>query len=571
MIRSPEELTGQTFDVLVVGGGIHGSMVAWDAALRGLSVALVERGDFGGATSQNSLKIIHGGLRYLPDFSLRRFRLMARERSTWLRIAPHLVHPLPFVTPTYSNLPRSRTAMWIGLKLNDFLSVDRNWGLDTSRSLPGGRVFSRPELEAMLPGLDCERASGGAVWYDAQMYSSERLLLEAVLSATEAGAQVSNYLEAVALLLHKNAVRGARVRDRLSGREFEVSARLVINCAGAWIDQLLQTLGRRNAHSHYLPSVAINLIVDRVWDRYAVGLPARANRAGTQHSRSPRSKMIFIVPWRDKSIIGTWHAPWNGPAEDFLLHEDLVREFIDEVNRAHPDLGLAGEDIRYVQHGFLPVEAGRAEGDRVKLTREAVTVDHKVEDALDGLISVVGVKYTTSRAAAAEAVDLALSKLGWDKTPSQTASTPLWGGDIQDFQGFLSEAKLEAGERLSPDTVEHLVHTYGSKFRILLDLIDQQPALGEKIYDSLPVTGAEIVHAVRHEMAQTLLDVVCRRTELGAVGQPPAAALEGCAALAAGELGWEEARRKEEIRAVIQWFDQYRFGETSPAGGMLYE
>jgi glycerol-3-phosphate dehydrogenase len=558
MIRNPDDVGQHAFDVLVVGAGIHGAMVAWDAALRGLRVGLVEKGDFGGGTSQNSLKVIHGGLRYLPDLSLRRFRLMARERSTWLRIAPHLVHPLPFVTPTYSRLARSRLAMRVGLKLNDVLSADRNLRLDPGRNISEGRIISKQELYHLLPGLEFESASGGAVWYDAQMYSSERLLLEVVLSAAEAGARISNYLEAVALLFQGNTVTGVRARDELTGSEFDIQSRLVVNCAGAWIDHLLETLGPEKTSPKFSPSVAINLIVDQVWERFAVGLPDRDS------SEDSRSKMIFIVPWRNKSIIGTWHAAWPHPAEDFILHENLIQDFINGVNSAHPALRLGLDDIHCVHYGFLPAEETEGEGARVKLTREAVIVDHKTEDDLDGLLSVVGVKYTTARAAAEEAIDRAVIKLGLDKHPSRTASTPLYGGDIPDFNRFLAAAHSEASDCLPPDVIDHLAHTYGTSYRKLLTLIRQEPALGEKLDGTLPVTRAEVVFAVRQEMAQTLQDIVFRRTELGALGLPTIAALERCADIAAEELDWDKTRRSEEVNQVIEKHALRHFKAASP-------
>lgn len=188
MKRELEKLSSQTFDVLVVGGGIHGALAVWDATLRGLSAALIERSDFGSATSQNSLKIIHGGLRYLQDGNPFRIRTMARERTTWMRIAPHLVHPLTCLMPTREKLSRSRLAMGVALAVNDLLSFDRNRSMDVGKHLPAGSVIPRQELSRLLPGYPLNDSTGAAVWHDAQIHNSERLLLEFLLSADREGA-----------------------------------------------------------------------------------------------------------------------------------------------------------------------------------------------------------------------------------------------------------------------------------------------------------------------------------------------------------------------------------------------
>ena len=188
MKRDLAKLSSRQFDILVIGGGIHGALAAWDATLRGLSVALIERGDFGSATSQNSLKTIHGGLRYLQDGNLSRIRTMARERTTWMRIAPHLVHPLDCLMPTRNKLSRSRLVMGTALALNDLLSFDRNRSMDHQKHLKGGSIVSKQKLSHLLPGYDTNGSTGAAVWHDAQIYNSERLLLEFILSSVEEGA-----------------------------------------------------------------------------------------------------------------------------------------------------------------------------------------------------------------------------------------------------------------------------------------------------------------------------------------------------------------------------------------------
>jgi len=554
MQRNLERLSDQLFDVLVVGGGIHGAIAAWDASLRGLSVALIERGDFGSATSQNSLKMIHGGLRYLRDGNLMRIRMMARERTTWMRIAPHLVHPLACITPTYPKLSRGRLAMGFALTINDLLSYDRNRLPDPGKYLPPGEMITNEECARFLPGLDVSGLTGGVIWHDAQMFSSERLLLEFVLSADQAGAAVANYVEAAGFLHQGKKITGVQARDVLSGSQFNIQSRVTLNCSGAWIDKLLERLGKSFTHPNYSASIALNLIIPQVWAGYAVGLPSQPAHRRERTDRKRHSQMFFIVPWRDKSIIGTWHIPWWYPPDEFRLTEGLVQDFIDEVNTAHPGLNLSLEDILHVHWGFLPTEDRGRQGEQVNLVREGTVIDHQAKDSLSGLISVLGVKYTTARAVAEQAVDLATKKLGAEGSECQTHTTPVRGGQIEGFQDYLTRAHALSPEGVSPEIIEHLVYTYGSEHTHLLKYILKQPDLGKRLDPNFPVIRAELVHAVRQEMAQTLSDVICRRTELGATGLPTQETLRTCAELMGKELGWDPSRQSMEIEALIQTY-----------------
>src|SRR5688572_20459429 len=307
MKRNLERLANQAFDVLVIGGGIHGAVAAWDAVLRGLSVALIDRGDFGSATSQNSLKTIHGGLRYLQDGNLSRIRTMARERTTWMKIAPHLIHPLTCLTPTRQKLSRSRLVLGIALTANDLLSFDRNYLADSEKNLPNGKIISQRELAQLLPGYDVSTSTGAAVWHDAQIFNSERLLLEFILSAVNEDAEVANYVEAIGFSQQGNRITGLQAKDVQSGQVFEIQSKVVVNCAGAWIDNLL---GKASLRSEYATSVAMNIVLDQVWSGVGAGLPSRPVDGGLP-------QILFFVPWRNKTMIGTWHIPWNAAPDRF--------------------------------------------------------------------------------------------------------------------------------------------------------------------------------------------------------------------------------------------------------------
>lgn len=544
MKRNVDQLTSQPYDVLVIGGGIYGACVAWDAALRGLSVALVEKGDFGSATSANSLKIIHGGLRYLQDGNLRLVRQMSREQQTWLRTAPHLVRPLICLTPTTRKFSRSRLALKLALTLNDMLSSDRNRNMNGNHFLPNGRLIPRHSCLKLLPGLADTAVTGAAIWHDAQMLNSERLLLAVVQAAVAAGAHVANYVEATDFLQDDSRIEGIKATDTLTNTDLTIQASLVINCAGAWLDDLLSRLNGRSHTSYFPLSTATNIVTRQLFADYAVALPGQTG------------EMRFIVPWQGHSLIGTLHQPHDESVPDSDVKEAAVQTLIDDLNFAFPAAALTREDVMHVHHGFLPTADTNHDSHKVKLLRRSRLHDHEREDGLSGLITVVGVKYTTARQTAAEVIDLAMRKLGQPRVKSRTAETAVHGGKFKDFAYHVGQAQFRRPAWLSTESLEHLIQNYGTNFETILAYYDENPMWGNPVSPSALVLQAEIIHAVRAEMAQTLSDVIQRRTSLGAVGLPDDIAIEQCAALMTAELNWTPQRCAQEVEAVYALYGQ---------------
>ncbi|HEV7715164.1 MAG TPA: FAD-dependent oxidoreductase, partial [Steroidobacteraceae bacterium] len=237
MRRDLTRMVTTDFDVLVVGGGIHGCCAAWEAARRGLRVGLVEAGDFGHATSSNSLRTFHGGIRYLQQLDLRRMRESIRERREWLRFAPHLVRPMRFILPTIGHGLRGPEVLRAALCANDFVSMDRNRNVRADRQLPRGELWSAEHTREVLAGTAVKDANGAAAWYDAVCMNSERLQISIVAAAIASGAQVANYARALEPLRVAGAIRGIRIRDELTGEEYELRSRAVINAAGPWVDE----------------------------------------------------------------------------------------------------------------------------------------------------------------------------------------------------------------------------------------------------------------------------------------------------------------------------------------------
>src|SRR5262245_20668411 len=478
MKRDLGKLSGREHDLLVVGGGSHGAAVAWDAAQRGLKTALIEARDFGSGTSWNSLKTIHGGLRYLQTLDLRRLRESVRERRALLFIAPEVVRPLPFVVPVYGHGLRGRASFAAGLRLNAWLSRYRQDGLTGDHRIPASRLLPPKELRERVPGIAPEGLSGGALWWDAQATSTERLLLGFVRAAAEAGAAVANHAEATGLLRVGDRVTGARVHDALLDTDVEVRARMVLNAAGPGAGELMRRGGLSPAPLPLLR--AFNLVLSRrVVADLAVGGAAEG-------------RFLFLVPWQDRTLLGTDYAP-----ADTLAGPTDVERILAKGAHAFPWASLGRSDVVLVHHGHVPATA-----DGTGLRTRQLVVDHERTDGVAGLISMVGVKYTTARAVAEQAVDLAVARLGMRVAPCRTASTPL-------------------------------VHA--------------RPLQGD-----LPT---RVRVAVAEEMALTLTDAMLRRLDLGTLGAPDAAEVEVVAGIMASALGWRPARQAEEMRALL---DTYR-------------
>jgi glycerol-3-phosphate dehydrogenase len=582
MKRDLAQLTQQPYDVLIIGGGIYGVWVAWDAALRGLSVALLEKRDFGHATSSNSLRIIHGGLRYLQHGDIRRMRQSIYERKVLMRVAPHLVHPLPFLIPTYGHAMRGKGALFLALLVNDFIGFDRNRRQDPQKNIPRGRVISKEECLRLLPGVERQGLTGGAIFYDGQITYTERLILSLARSAARAGADMANYVEVTALLEERDRVIGVTARDVLTQDKLDVRASIVINASGPWLDQILGLLDGRHPRRKLRLSQAFNLLVNRqLIADYAVGIYSKGRFHDPDAIISKGSRLFFITPWQGRSLIGTAHLPYGADLDNVNVTEAEMQEFLDEINAAYPAADLTRQHVCFVYAGLLPV-AGYGTGD-VQLTKRAQILDHRTEGGRDGLISVIGVKFTEARHVAEKTVDLVFRKLGGTPPKSTTAMTPVHGGQIERLSTFAAHKMQSKPQGLSGEAIRYLICRYGSEYPKVLRYLDEDlaPTLAITTTSSLekspsPLRGehrgeglscyedtsqahddsfgsllnAEVLHAVRQEMARKLTDVVFRRTTLGIAGDPGDVRLRVCAAIMAKELGWNATKTQREVEEV---------------------
>lgn len=531
MKRDLVQLHSTVHDVLIVGGGIYGAALAREAATRGLKTALVEQADFCSGTSANSLKIVHGGLRYLQQADVPRVLESIRERSILLRTAPHLVSPMACLMPTRGLGMKSRPVMAFGMLVNDLLSCRRNRHLDPARRIPNGSTISRRECLGILPMLENTSATGAARWYDGLAYDTERLAIAMVKAAANAGADVANYVRAESPILEGNRVVGVRASEAHTGESFDVRAQIVVDATGPWSARWLAALGRPAAGpAHW--ALAVNLVVKN-WPapRHAVGLQSTGNR-----------RLYFFTPWRGATMAGTYYREHRGPLDALEVTEEDVSSYLHALNECLPGAAISRGDVLAVHAGLLPCRRPARPDREPDLMRHFRYVDHARTNGIEGLASVCGIKYTTARGAAETVVGQIARKLGKSIAPSSTRSTPLPGGDMADLEAFRRDLAALHPD-VPADARERLAALYGTETKEIFAIAGTLS--GEDV-----LLRAEMLFCLRNEMPQTLGDLLFRRTGVASAGRPDAARLNACAKAMGRERGWSGERLRREIAAV---------------------
>lgn len=537
-------LGSETWDVLVIGGGATGAGVARDAAGRGFRTALVEAGDFARGTSSRSSRLIHGGLRYLETMELGLVFEASAERRRLLALAPHLVQPLPFLFPVFHGgvgLRKLQAGMW----LYDLLALFRN--------IRRHRMLSRDAVVATEPGLRRDGLRGGAIYYDAAV-DDARLTLATARAAHEAGAATVSHAAVVALPMERGTVRGARVRDALTGRMQPVAARVVVNAAGPWSDTVRQ-LADPGAAPRLRPTKGVHLMLAR--DRL------RARHAIIFHS-SVDDRVMFVLPWGERVYVGTTDTDFRGAPDEAEADATDVAYLLDSANALFPEARLSSADVLSTWAGVRPLLAPLSARDAPPAG--ATSREHRVWRDPSGLLNVAGGKLTTFRVMAAEVTDAAAALLhrgGNGAAPrSRTARQPLPGtpsGDWREFRDALLGRAAEAG--VAGDIARHLADAYGAEADAVLERVRDDPALGERIVAEHPYVWAEVDHAVEREMALTLADVMERRlhlfTEARDGGMQAARRVAERMARLPG-LGWDAARVEAETAGYRAAVDRNR-------------
>ena len=553
MKRRLSDLSDQEHDLVIVGGGAFGACAAWEAASRGLSVALIEKDDFCQATSANHGKFVHGGIRYLQHLDFRRVRESCRERSALLRIAPHLVQPLPIIMPTYGRGLEGQSILRAGLALYDLVVHDRNSGIpDPDRQIPRGRIIDRDSYLKLFPDLGSKGLTGAGLFYDAQFYNPPRLVLAFLKSAIHSGAHVANYVAATGLICNGNRASGVVARDKLSGDEFEVRGRLILNAAGPWAsDFLVRALKVEIKPKPRFSRDAGFIIRGRRTGNYAFACRLETKDPDAVLSRKGRH--VFLAPWRDFTWVGSWHVVHTKETDDVAVGFDELTTFVQEVNTSYPELGLCLDDVTMILSGLTLFGDNKPGQKDLRFAHRSRLIDHKEEHGIDGLVTLIGVRATMARGMAENTINLVLRKLGCHSRPSSTDHMPLHGGSIDRFEDFFREALCRHSQTYSAEVIRNLVHNYGTEYTEILRLAEGDQTMAKELGKSNTLK-AQVVYAIRDEMAQSLSDVVFGRTDLGTGGHPGPAAIDQCAQIMGNEFGWDKDRQKREIEEVLERF-----------------
>ena len=516
-------LGSESFDVLVIGGGVNGVGAALDAASRGLKVALIESQDIAAGTSSRSSKLIHGGLRYLEQYDFKLVREALHERELLVStLCPHLVKPVGFLFPLTEKF-KERTYVGAGLALYDALR-------GFQRGMPWHKHLSQKQINEIAPSLRPDIIMGAIKYFDAQV-DDARHTLSVARTAARHGAVIATRVSAESLIRNGKRVVGVNARDLVSGERIAIKATVTVMCAGVWSDEL---------HANFDLKPGYNVTMSK---GVHIVLPGSAIKSDAGIILKTPVSVLFIIPWADKWIVGTTDTPYIGDrAEPFANRED-VQYIVDQANRVlTPQIKIA--DIIGVYAGLRPLVANNKGSVTTKLSRE-----HTVDRPAPGFVSIAGGKYTTYRIMGRDVIDLAVNELRKLSPESVTEKLPLIGADgyfalAQQIEAIAEESGLDS------QTVTHLLNRYGSLISEILDLIKEVPSLARKIDSDLPYLKAEIYYAVSHEGARSVDDVISRRTRIAFEAHNQGLDLaDAIAEIISPVLGWSTKERKASVAA----------------------
>ena len=515
---------GQVYDIVVIGGGITGAGVARDAALRGLSTLLLEKRDYSSGVSSKTTRLVHGGLRYLANFEIDLVAESLRERSILRRQAPYLITPMPILIPIYKGDPHGRAVISFGIHLYELLSREKD--------IPHYFAAGTDRTLALEPRLSTEGLAGSALFYDHQIILPERLVIENILAARDAGATVRNYTRAEQISETGDGIV-VTACDTFADTAVTFRARVLINAGGPWVDDVRKA-GGIDRTKIIFPTKGIHLIMPKLSEQ-------------SLFVASKDGRMFFIVPLDRWTLIGTTDIKYAGDLDEVHADATDVDYLLNECRRVLPGLKLTRESILYTYAGIRPLAfAGERES---KISRK-----HRVisEGRTGRIITIAGGKYTTYRNMAEDVVDAACRKLG-NRAPCETDRRPLAGSLPVELQEYLRDTVPRLSERfnVARDTVNHLVHLYGSRAEKVLQLTCDAPHLREAISPESRDIYAQVVFGIREEGARAISDIILRRMHLGITSSRGEQQAETIADIAAQELGWSDEEKKHRVEQFI--------------------
>jgi glycerol-3-phosphate dehydrogenase len=516
--RDFAQLADRHFDVLVCGGGIYGAWTAYDAALRGLQVAIVDQGDWASGTSSASSKLIHGGLRYLETLDFKLVKKALRERELLKKIAPHRVWPLRFGIPVFKDSRLSGIRLKLGLMLYDFLA-------GTFNSEQAHRHFNRTAFAKRFPCLNSTLLTDGFTYADAQT-DDARLVLELIDGASSAGAVCLNYCKATGFIEDKGRVCGAKIQDNVGGKTAIVHARQIVNATGQW-----------TADSGCRLTKGVHLILPNVLGNEALLLTAKSD-----------GRVFFMIPWYGLTLLGTTDTDYTGDVDRVRVEPEDVSYLLAEANRVL-NVNWTEADIigRYAGLRVLKPSSEAAPSD--------VSRDWELKVADNGLLTSIGGKITSARQDAAQIVNTLCKNLGVD-APCRTGSKFFpWLPD-QDYRQWSNEALIKAGELgIDNESAQWLIRRHAKRVSAVFQLIEQNPALAKRITPTVPFITADLVFCAGNEMVVHLEDLLRRRVPLLILAKMTLAELRHIAEIVAATLSWDEATLNSEVEMCIEKYD----------------
>lgn len=541
MIRLNSKNKKDQYDVVVIGGGVSGASVAYEAASRGLSVALFEKDDFGHATSAATSKMIHGGLRYLQKMEFKIVRESLSERRALADIAPNFVYPIPFLLNSYKTDKIPFIVFKMGLMVYDMFAFDKNRLRDDSKKITNHKVLSKKEVLKREPYVKEEGLKKGLMYYDYLNIVPERLTFTFVKSAVACGAQAANYTKVESFITDGKTIKGVEVNDLINDEKYKVHGKMVINCGGPWADIILHQSNLLKDKLHLTRSEGIHLVADKRVYRNVVG----ASLVNGGH--------CFLVPWRNRTLIGTSDKEYKGHPDDWKVTKEAVEELLNNANSMFGNNGeqFKPEDIKYVYGGLRPLAESKNK-DVYGTSRHYEIYDYQNED-ISGLISVTGGKYTTSRGLAQKVVEKIEELQHYNLQKSETRSRYLKGCEIEDINQFFLDKTKAYEDEFSEEQVKFLCTYYGTEVDDVIALSKQNVELKETVDEDGEIL-AQVVYAIRNEMALTLNDILFRRTGIGTIGHPGKERLKKVATIAAQELGWSEQQLNNELQKAEEKF-----------------
>lgn len=532
----------RAFDVVVVGAGINGTGIARDAARRGLKVLLLDKQDIAAGTTSWSSRLIHGGLRYLEHAEIGLVHESLVEREHLLSIAPHLVRPLPLTLPIYRYHTRGPLLIRLGMIAYDLLSF--------RKSLPRHRMFGRDQALIHEPGLNADGLRAAARYYDAQVEFPERISVENTIDAHSHGAEIRTDATVDRLVMDGHRVVGVGFVDRMGNRN-EIQAALTINVAGPWVDDVLAGVERGPAERLVGATKGSHIVVAPF-----PGAPTDALYIEAKQDNRP----YFIIPWNRHYLIGTTDVRYDGDPDRVVPSEEEIFYLLTETNTAIPAANLSRGDVLYAYAGLRPLPQ-HCGGSESAITRRHIVKDHAPD--VEGLVSIIGGKLTTFRNLAEQTVDLAVRKLGRKVSPSDTASVPLPGG-VSRMAAFAARFGADRPDWLDERSASYLLRVYGSRARNVVALGEVDPALRTIIHEETGTIAATVAHAVRTEFAETLTDVIMRRTMVGYAGDAGMSAVDPILDTLRRSEGWTTDRCANERLQHLTYMERFMVASPAP-------